>query len=73
MVTFLSSKVALLIFYLIQEFVQNFYNKLSEYGENKISFKFILFLFRSLYANLLSLALVLQYRSYWDFYNGNSL
>lgn len=53
-----------------QELLQNFYNFLDKIGQNRIVFKIILFLFRSFYATLFSFASVLQYRSYWDFYNG---
>lgn len=73
LITFASSKVALLIFYLAQEILQNFYNKISEYGENDLLFRIILFFLRAFYANTLSFAAILQYRSYWDFYNGKIL
>ena len=70
LVTFITSKIALLIFYLTQEIIQNLYNAIDKLGENRLIFRIVLFLFRVLYASLLTFAAVLQYRTYWDFFNG---
>ena len=60
----------MLIFYLIQDLVQNFYDSIEKFGQQRLIFKIILFFFKTIYVNMISFASLLQYRSYWDFYNG---
>ena len=70
LITFLVSKVAMLIFYLIEEYAETFYKSINKFGQQKLIFKVILYFFKTIYLHLISFASVLQYRSYWDFYNG---
>lgn len=71
------AKLFLLIFYLAQNYMQNFHNSFykksletSEYSEfNRKKYAFIAYSLRISYAFVLCFVYVLQYRSYWDTYN----